>query len=129
MVWWDKEAIEVLIGKTLVDIDNQDDESLIFTLDNEDQYIMYHDQDCCETVLLEDIAGDLGDLLNSPIVRAEEVTSVDKNPPGVSPPDQYRDESFTWTFYKLATVKGSVTLRWYGTSNGYYSEEVCFTKR
>jgi hypothetical protein len=72
-----------------------------------------------------DIAGNLNDLIGSPLLMAEEVSSErDVNPKGVTVPD-FQD-SFTWTFYKLATVKGYVTISWYGESNGYYNESVSF---
>ncbi|MEN6292596.1 MAG: hypothetical protein ABFD07_11355, partial [Methanobacterium sp.] len=72
-----------------------------------------------------DIAGDLNDLVGVPLLMAEEVTNEQNvNPDGVIAPEY--QESFTWTFYKLATIKGSVTLSWYGESNGYYNELVSF---
>lgn len=94
-----------------------------FHCDDGTAYIMYHEEDCCEHVEIEDVIGDIEDLLNTPILLAEEVISGE-HPPGVS--FEYAPDSFTWTFYKLATIKGSVTIRWYGESNGYYSESVSF---
>lgn len=115
-------AFSDLVGKTLTAVENDDNERLVFTLDTGEQYKLYHYQDCCEDVQIEDIAGDLNDLVGSPILMAEEAIHDRENPDGVEIPS-YQD-SFTWTFYKLATVKGYVTVRWYGESNGYYSESV-----
>ena len=116
---------EDLKGKTLTQIFNNNDE-IIFHTDSGEIYRQSHDQDCCESVTVEDIAGDLNDLIGSPILMAEEVIHNGENPEGVTIPE-YQD-SFTWTFYKLATIKGSVTIRWYGESNGYYSESVDFAR-
>lgn len=121
------EKFEDLLGKTLLNIENKDDEELIFTLDNGEQYQLYHNQDCCEGVQIEETIGDLKDLIGTPITLAEEIIhEQDVNPKGVKIPE-YQD-SFTWTFYKLATINGYVTIRWYGQSNGYYSESVDFVK-
>jgi hypothetical protein len=116
---------EQLIGKTLKSIKISDDKwSIDFETEEGEKYQMYGESDCCNSVTVEDVAGNLEDLIGSPILQAEEATSRE-NPEGVKP--EYQD-SFTWTFYKLATVKGYVTIRWYGSSNGYYSESVSFKK-
>jgi len=121
------EKFEDLVGETLSNVKKVDDDKLIFTLVSGKKYQLYHDQDCCETVTIEEIIGDLNDLIGSPIIQAEEVTHEGKNPKEVKIPE-YQDDSFTWTFYKLATAKGFVTIRWYGESNGYYSESVDFER-
>lgn len=109
-----------LIGQVLVKIEKEDDQIVFYRSDGR-RVKMHHSQDCCESVYIEDIDGDLDDLVGMPIIEAEEVTSDEKQP-GQS--DARSDDSFTWTFYKLATIKGSVSIRWYGESNGYYSESV-----
>lgn len=108
---------EDLSGEILQHIKISDDKTMIhFITESGRYYKMYHQQDCCEEVYLEDICGDIEDLLGSPILHAVE-----------SSQEKEEDwEHTTWTFYKLSTIKGSVTLRWYGTSNGYYSESVNF---
>lgn len=118
----DRRDINVLQGKIFTAIDKTDKE-LMFTCKDGEQYRMYHDSDCCEVVYLEDIVGDLADLIDTPILSAEVTTNSEKDPADVLINPEYR-ESFTWTFYHFRTHKGTVTLRWYGSSNGYYSEGV-----
>lgn len=113
------EDVNVLLGKTLSDIQNNDNEELFFRTIDGEMYKMYHEQDCCESVSIEEVIGDLNDLIGPPITMAEEITQEGKETDwGTS----------TWTFYKFATNKGYVTIRWLGESNGYYSESVDFRK-
>jgi hypothetical protein len=119
-----------LKGKVLSKIENIDNQELIFHLQTGEKYKLYHSQNCCENVSIEDINGDLEDLIGTPILLAEEVSNYEP----ISEEDKKRTEeanewgSCTWTFYKLATKNGYVDIRWYGESNGYYSEEVDFQK-
>jgi len=110
-----------LLGCTLVRITVGEEEIRFFTQDGK-EYLQYHEQDCCEAVYVEDICGDLSDLLGEKILCAEE--RVSHNESG----SDLWDDSQTWTFYELRTIKGSVTIRWLGQSNGYYSESVDFTQ-
>ena len=113
--------IEDMKGKTFINIEiTEDKERIYFETDSNELFLMYHEQDCCEEVYLEDICGDIDNLLNAPIEFAECTQNHSE--------DNDCDISSTWTFYKLATNKGYVTLRWYGESNGYYSEEVYIVK-
>lgn len=115
-----------LKGKTLSKITGAEarSERIIFHSTDGDTFAMYHNQDCCESVSVEDINGDISDIIGAEILIAEETTS-NINPEDIEKDDQ---DSFTWTFYKLATRNGYVTIRWYGESNGYYSESVSFSK-
>ncbi len=65
-------------------------------------------------------------MLNTPVLLAEEVSNLVEEE--VDKWDGALDyiDSRTWTFYKLRTIKGSMTIRWLGESNGYYGEEPCF---
>ena len=116
-----------LKGKVLKRVDGSDDEIIFETVDGE-VYKMYHEQDCCESVYVESIVGDLQDLVGEPILLAEEVANIFDILRDSDKFMEESDESHTWTFYKFATRKGYVDIRWYGSSNGYYSEGVSFVK-
>jgi hypothetical protein len=137
------DGIEVLNGQTLLSIETTHDTMDFYTVDGK-HYRMFHYQDCCESVTIDDIVGDLDDLLGMPILEAREATNRGGEDPDLfwreyySPEDYVLNkmagfpeleeggESYTWTFYILTTIKGSVTIKWYGSSNGYYSESVYF---
>lgn len=115
-----------LLGKIIVKIEGaeKNSEEILFTLADGQQYKLSHFQDCCESVYVEDVCGDITDLIGLPLGLAECISNAEK-PSDTKESDGESDE---WTFYKLATNRGAVTIRWYGTSNGYYSTSVDFLK-
>ncbi len=142
---------EILKGKTITAIDREGNERIKFATSDGELFQMSYYDDCCASCSIEEVHGDLEDLIGTPILMAEEVSSSEpdsalkeerkadyekrKADEGESfydsdyspnPRNDWKEESETWTFYKVATIKGSVTIRWYGSSNGYYSESATF---
>lgn len=122
---WYRELCDVsdMLGKTITNItlpnENQYQDMILFECSDGSAYLMYHEQNCCESVEIEDIAGDLDILIGHPLTVADVSTKAGEE-------DDWGTS--TWTFYHFATIKGYVDIRWYGASNGYYSEEVDFVK-
>jgi hypothetical protein len=136
-MWGSSINISELVGKTFTSVSRNGNERITFESSDGESFAMYHDQDCCESVYLEEVIGDLEDLANTPILVAYESSNDEKKPPvgsddemseavidGLVGNTDWAAESETWTFYRLTTIKGSVFIRWYGSSNGYYSESV-----
>lgn len=99
---------------------DKEDNRILFSFASGGLATLYHQQDCCENVWIEDVCGGLNDLVGHPLLMAEErsnMADLDYDAGGGSE---------TWTFYRFATIKGYVTIRWCGSSNGYYSERVDF---
>ena len=115
--------VEALIGQTIERISLAKDSTnytvavVINTRDT--SYLMFHQQDCCEQVYLEDTIGKWQHLAGKEIVHAEETTKERAKEEGV-----WWTDSSTWTFYNIRSTRGDVTMRWLGVSNGYYSEAV-----
>lgn len=110
-------TLDGLVGNTILAAKEYNDDELYFYF-KDFVTVFYHNQSCCEHVYIEDICGDLSDLVGSPLIICEDVSSE-------APEDSEDGGQVTeWTFYRFATVKGTVTVRWCGTSNGYYSTSV-----
>lgn len=110
-------------GLIKVDGLQPNNDSVIFYCKDGTEIMMYHDQDCCESVFIESVDSyeNNDDIYtNCDWCTIEEVSNIDRDP------IDYYEESYTWTFYNVKTNKGYDTIRWYGSSNGYYSERVDF---
>jgi hypothetical protein len=135
----EEKTFEYLIGKTIIDVHliepgnrpGTEDRIRIF-LENGERFMFWHCHECCEDVYIDNIDGDLEDLIGVPLLTLERtIYKRNESPPGVNPPDLsdclWIGKGYTWTIYKFETSKGSVVVRWLGISNGRYSERVDFT--
>jgi hypothetical protein len=110
--------ISDMVGQTFTEVYITKDYSEVYFKNDTVTYMMYHEQDCCESVSVEDIVGTLDMLIDTPILQAYAISNSGHSDIG----------TYSFTFYHIATIKGYVTIRWYGESNGYYSEEVDICK-
>ena len=116
-MWYNKELPASALVNRCFDKVFQRGERIIFNANGNKSIVLEHVQDCCENVYIESIVGDLSDLENTPILRCEIAYQKSRD---------NESSSNTWTFIKLATIKGYVDIRFYGDSNGYYSETAEF---
>ena len=109
-------SLKDLAGRIFTSVKRLGDEEICFYFSDTKYVRMYHDQDCCESVWIDDVCGDLEDLVDAHVVHFEERTSEGEK-------SKWGDHQ-TWTFYDIQTTKGCVNIRWCGESNGYYSETI-----
>ncbi len=73
-------SFEDLLGRILVKIEKIDDQELILYLSDKNFVRLFHSQSCCEDVYIEDICGDLNDLIGEPLINVEEVCNYPDPP-------------------------------------------------
>jgi hypothetical protein len=115
--YWQIAEMKDLLNETPVKIEQSEydgNDSIVLTMLSGREFMLVHRQDCCESVNLESIDGDIQRLLNNPITISNESYNDGNSDNGY--------ESSTWSFYHIGTVIDTVTIRFYGSSNGYYSE-------
>ena len=106
-----------LVGEVLdsVDIDKGENQILLTTRSGR-RFMVYHEQDCCESVRIVGQDGSFDKLIGKPIVEASGV-AVDTSEEAI-------DSSQTTTTLVFRVDDQTVISRWIGDSNGYYSESV-----
>lgn len=112
-----------LIGQTITEISAPIGDAEILIRTAQGGIRAFHEVDCCESVDLMRVDGDVETLIGGVVTMAEDDT-------GCVPPDwaekAYEGESVTWTKLTLGTASGSVHFWVCGSSNGYYSETLEF---
>lgn len=110
-------SIQSLVGEVLtyIDIDETSDQIMLTTKSGR-SVMIYHQQDCCESVRIESTEGDWGNLIGKVIVSASDNAERSETMFGTE----------TKTELRFVVDGSTVISRWIGESNGYYSESVDF---
>ena len=98
-------------------------EEVHFFAESGEEFVLMHFQDCCESVGLEKVIGNLEDIIGIPVLFAENVSESYPN-------NDYQNDDGIYEehYFKVGTAKGNVVFKWTGDSNGYYSVGVDFIK-
>lgn len=115
-------CLSELLGEVISTVEGAEDgQETIITTESGKAIKIYHEQDCCEHVSIED--SEVDDIVGG---YCHFAGFVDGETPvnNSADDDYYYEESQTWSFLKIETSKGSIWQRWLGESNGYYSERV-----
>jgi len=114
-----KKMVGEIISEITLKTDDNNYEQLIFKTESGKIFKMFHENDCCEIVYLEDvIGGRLTDLLGETVVDVDIKTNSIKN-------NKNTEIYIEYYFYEIKTNENTITLRWYGDSE-YYSAYVDF---
>ena len=119
MGYSDRIEAKSLVGEVLthIDTDEKNNEVLLTTASGR-QIKIFHSQDCCESVYIEDTEGNWHELIGKVLVEAKHEESSEGDPP------QEYAESWTRTSLTFKVDGATVISKWIGESNGYYSESV-----
>ena len=109
-----KHSIQELVGQICHSVD-ADDDGMTFRLFDGRVFWLGHYQECCEDVHLEEVIGDVDDLVCAPIIKAVELTNRGE-----------QEGDLLWTFYEVATIKGTVTIRFCANLYTDYGVDVGF---
>lgn len=125
-----EDILKMAEGRVIASVTGETgDETAEIVFEDGSSLLLWHEQDCCEHVVLDEIQGSVATAVGERVLDAVVHRSIDEDEDALSM-DLY-DDSFTWTYYTIRTRNATLVFRWYGASNGYYSEEVdlTFSKR
>lgn len=105
-----------LLGETVRSVKQIDKEEIRFETESGRKFVIMHSQDCCESVVIHDVSGDLQTLVGQKIVVYE--GSWDNDLPSSMEPGMV--ESFTRSIFKV----NDIVIECFGQSNGYYNESM-----
>tara|TARA_R100000951_G_scaffold113672_1_gene116162 strand:+ start:92 stop:463 length:372 start_codon:yes stop_codon:yes gene_type:complete len=110
-----QECLDNMVGRVVKYVDVDHDQMKITCEDNS-VFTFYHEQDCCESVYIYETEGEPMSLKGWKLLLVDMEATREDNAP--------YDESRTTTVVKFITNENTVSVKWIGESNGYYSESV-----